>query len=158
MLVTELIERWRKSFRLAVASIVVLMPLYLGLSALFAKPGRVAVFAAHGVALYEGRSMAGAVIFLHPVDEREPDFPLPQATVSADDSYVVGTYGRDDGAPAGEYRVTVQWFAKLTNPENDDGRLPPNLLPQQYARADTSGLSVRIEEGDNTLPALELRR
>ncbi len=58
----------------------------------------------------------------------------------------------------GDYRVTVQWFAKVDNPEKDDGVMPRNQLPAKYARAETSGLSVHIQEGENKIPTILLAR
>ena len=46
-----------------------------------------------------------------------------------------GTYTRDDGAPAGEYNVTAQWFTRIADPEIDDSATPRNQLPARYANS-----------------------
>ncbi len=73
--------------------------------------------------------------------------------VQEDGTFAVGTYGKDDGAPAGEYRVTVQCFNKVRGQD-----MPANVLPARYAAPDTSGLTVRIQEGDNQLSPIQLTR
>jgi hypothetical protein len=40
----------------------------------------------------------------------------------------------------------------------DTGRLPENVLPAKYARAETSDLTVRIQAEKNEIPALQLGR
>src|SRR5262249_31591074 len=68
----------------------------------------------------------------------------------------LGTYGKEDGAPPGEYRVTVQWFSRRDR--KDARRLPDNVLPAKHARAETSDLAMRIQAEKNELPALRLTR
>jgi hypothetical protein len=118
----------------------------------------VRVYPAHGQALLSGKPIPNASIQLDPVWTKDPGFPRPRATVQDDGSFVVGTYGRDDGAPAGEYRVAVQWLVKADKAEVEGGALPRNVLPPKYGKFDTSGLTVMIEERENTLPALQLKR
>jgi hypothetical protein len=36
--------------------------------------------------------------------------------------------------------------------------LPQSILPPKYGKFETSGLTVQIHEGENSLPALQLRR
>jgi hypothetical protein len=155
----NLVQRWTKPLSVAAASVAGMAALYLFVSGgASGQARRVAVFPAQGLASYEGKPLASASIFLHPIGVKEPVFPLPRATANADGSYVIGTYGRDDGAPAGEYQITVQWFAKVNDPEKNDSIVPRNQAPARYARAETSGLSALIQEGDNKIPALQLRR
>jgi hypothetical protein len=122
-------------------------------SGLFGDPARARVYPAQGKAVCEGKPLANAAIFLHPVRAQSLDVPRPRAVVREDGTFVLGTYRPDDGAPAGEYRVTVQWLRKA------DGRAAPaNMLPARYAAPESSGLTVRIQEGDNQLPPIQLTR
>jgi hypothetical protein len=120
-------------------------------SRLFSDSGRVPVHPARGEARFEGRPMADATIFLHPVGVKNPAHPRPRAVVGPDGTFVLGTYRKDDGAPAGEYHVTVQWFAKAAPHD-----VPRNVLPPRYAGPETSGLTVRIQGGKNQLPPIQL--
>jgi hypothetical protein len=144
---------------LAAAGAAAVLLLYLGFPGfLFGTSGRVPVHPARGQAYFAGKPMANAAIFLEPVDAKGPEFPRPRGTVQGDGSFVLGTYGKEDGAPAGEYRVALQWHRKQTRAEQDDGRPLVSLLPRRYGRAQTSGLTVQIQEGENQLPAIRLRR
>jgi len=120
------------------------------------KPARVPVIPAQGKADFEGKPIPEAAIFLHPVGAKTPPFPRPRAVVRSDGTFVVGTYTKDDGAPPGEYKVTVQWFQRIGTAGND--LLPINLLPPSYGNAETSDLSVRIQEGETATLVLQLKR
>ncbi len=115
--------------------------------------GRARVYRAGGKADFEGKPMAKATIILHPVEARTVPFPLPCATVQEDGTFILGTYRKGDGAPEGEYKVTVQWV--VATPRN---RFPTNVLPSQYSDAKTSDLTVRIKSGSNTLPPFQFTR
>jgi hypothetical protein len=90
----------------------------------------------------------GAFVVLHPLS------PLitthPQATVRADGSFEVSTYAEGDGAPAGDYLVSVVWHKAGLK----DGKpvLCGNHLPARYSEPETSGWSVTVVPGVNELP------
>jgi hypothetical protein len=122
-------------------------------SSLFGSSDQIHVYPAQGKVVWEGKPLAKASIFLHPVEAKSLHVPRPRAVAREDGTFVLGTYRQDDGAPAGEYRVTVQWFNKA------NGRaVPANGLPARYAAPQSSGLTVRIQEGANQLPPLQLTR
>ena len=103
--------------------------------------------------------MPGALIVLEPVWTNEPVFPRPRGVVNDDGSFVLGTYKKEDGAPAGEYRVSVQWLVKKSKKEEvEGGALPVNVLPSRYSKSETSGLTAVIQQGDNDIPTLQLNR
>jgi hypothetical protein len=116
--------------------------------------GRVHVHPVQGQVLFEGKPAPHAHVVLHPVHANDKT-PPPQAKVGADGSFSVGTYQAGDGAPAGEYVVTVQWL--LTSAQNPDAPAS-NRLPVRYSQASTSGLRVQVREGENQLPPLELKK
>jgi hypothetical protein len=66
------------------------------------------------------------------------------AIVDADGAFVLSSYVADDGAPAGEYVVTV------TGPAS-------SKLPEKYAKPTTSDLRVKVQAGKNDI-ILELKR
>jgi tetratricopeptide (TPR) repeat protein len=145
---------WRKPATIAAGAAAVLLLFLVGFRGqLFGKSGRLRVHPARGNALWEGKPMANATLFLHPVGVKSPSFPRPRAVVAADGTFVLGTYRKDDGAPAGEYKVTVQWF----EPGNDRAG-PTNRLPARYAHPETAGLTVRIDKGENQIPTIQLTR
>ncbi len=96
---------------------------------------------------------AGAQLVFHPVAGELPDHAVPRATVQDDGSFVVSTFRSDDGAPEGEYVVTIQWF-RLSK----DGAPGPNVLPRRYAAPASSPLQVAISPGSNQLPSFTICR
>jgi tetratricopeptide (TPR) repeat protein len=146
------LETWKRPLTIgaglaaAVLLVVVLGPKLFG-------SGRVRVYRTQGKAAFEGKPMARATIILHPVGEPKAHFPLPCATVQADGTFVLGTYRKGDGVPAGEYKATVQWVVEVPG-----SPAPMNVVPAQYSEAKTSDLTVRIKSGTNTLPPWEFTR
>jgi hypothetical protein len=147
-----LLEKWRRPLTVAagIALPVVILLIVVG-SVKSRHAGRVRVYPAQGRASLDGKPIPNASLFLHPIGANSPQVPRPRAVVREDGTFALGTYRKDDGAPAGDYKVTVQWFGA-----SSPGGMPRNQLPPRYANADTSGLTVRIKEGENHLPALEL--
>jgi hypothetical protein len=113
------------------------------------------VFPVTGQVLLNGQPARHVFVVFHPVGADEAEGIRPRAHAKEDGTFQVTTYGRDDGAPAGEYALTVELFRAPT--ANDD-RPPTNILPGRYANPKTSGLSVRVDEGPNELPPLRLAR
>lgn len=109
-----------------------------------------------GTITFEGQPIPGAFLVLHPQDEAASGNPTATAHVQSDGTFAVSTYDSGDGAPAGDYVVTVQWSKLLKfNGEVAPG---PNILPQKYSNPATSGVIVHVAEGDNTLAPITLRR
>jgi hypothetical protein len=96
---------------------------------------------------------AGAQVVFHPVVGELPDQAVPRAVVRDDGSFALSTFGTDDGAPTGEYIVTIQWFRV-----GKDGSPGPNVLPRRYAFADSSPFRVAVAEGRNELTRFEVSR
>jgi hypothetical protein len=111
------------------------------------------VHPAAGVARTGKTPLVGAQIRLHPRGMTLPDDAVPTATVQADGTFTLTTFTKGDGAPAGEYVATVQWFRVAK-----DGSVGGNSLPKRYASPTTSPLTVTIREGANTLPPFTFHR
>jgi tetratricopeptide (TPR) repeat protein len=146
------LETWKRPLAITAGlAAAVLLLVVLG-TKLFGN-GRMRVYRAQGKADFEGKPMAKATLILHPVGERTIHFPLPCATVKEDGTFALGTYGKGDGAPAGEYKVTVQWVVAAPG-----SNIPVNVLPEKYSDAKTSDLTVRIKTGTNTLPPIQFTK
>jgi hypothetical protein len=64
-----------------------------------------------------------------------------------------------DGAPEGQYRVSVVWYLASTPRravEGDETNVR-NYLPEVYAHAETTPLRATISRGKNNLPTFELK-
>ena len=66
--------------------------------------------------------------------------------VEADGSFKLSTYAGFDGAPLGEYQVTVTL-----------GKSSVKNLPAKYAKTATSGLTATIQAGKNEI-VIELKK
>jgi hypothetical protein len=106
------------------------------------------------VVLPGGKPIEHATVVLHPVEDTGPDVVKPRGKVGPDGTFTLTTYEGQDGAPAGEYRVTVELW--LTSGKGDEG--PTSRLPARYACPETSGLTATIASAPTDLKPIELRR
>jgi predicted small lipoprotein YifL len=103
-----------------------------------------------------GQPVAGADLWFFESDGRAPGMARPYATTDADGRFRLSTYGMNDGAPAGEYRVAVSWKGPLRGIPPDQRDAMPELLPPRFSDASTSGIRVQIEPEENTLAPIDL--
>ena len=117
--------------------------------------GRLAVYPVLGTIQFRGQPISGAFLSLHPKNSAEPGAPSPRAMVAADGSFALSTYDGNDGAPEGEYVLTVQWY----KPVRQGGELVggPNVLPKKYASPTTSDVPIKVAAGENRLQPIQLR-
>ena len=119
-----------------------------------AKPQRATVFPAKGTITLKGQPAHGAIISLHPKTPLPNGAPAPRANVDKDGSFAISTYDSGDGAPEGEYVLTVVWNKLIKNGE--DVRIGPNVIPPKYGSPNSSDLAVKIAPGENAIPAIQL--
>jgi hypothetical protein len=108
-----------------------------------------------GRVLVNGEPPERALVVLHPVGGAAGAI-RPHAEVGPDGRFTVSTYATNDGAPPGEYLVTVEWW-RHSGRSGDDSP-PTNRLPPRYAVPQTSGLHARVGNGPTDLPTFELSR
>lgn len=114
---------------------------------------RVPTFPVSGTITFQGKPIPGAFVALHPKATQE-NVPSPRASVAADGSLKVSTYDGGDGAPEGEYVVTVEWYKPIKN--GADVVAGPNVIPKKYASPQTSDITIRVATQPNTLPPIKL--
>ena len=119
-----------------------------------AKPDRIAVHPAAGTITVKGQPAPGAFVTLHPKSSPGENVPTPRASVDKDGSFKVSTFDGGDGAPEGEYVVTVRWYKLVKT--GGDTVAGPNVIPPKYTRPESSDLTVRIAAGENKLPPIKL--
>jgi|SRR6516162_1280462 hypothetical protein len=111
------------------------------------------VYPVKGQVNFEGRPLPSAFVVFHPLGGPDVDSIRPVGQGDRAGSFNLTTYTRHDGAPAGEYAVTVEF-----RPPPLDGDAPhDDILPARYAKPESSGLRVQVIEGDNELPPFELK-
>jgi hypothetical protein len=114
--------------------------------------GRPPVYPVQGQVRWKKQIPEGAHVVFHPVGKTGTDVVRPAGLVDRDGKFVLTTYAAGDGAPAGDYDVTVEWWV---SPGRD---LPAvNKLPAAYARAESSRMQVKVVPGTNELQPFELK-
>lgn len=111
------------------------------------NPVRGAVLAA------SGQPAAGANLAFHVRGGDPAATLLPQATTGADGSFVLTSQTAGDGAPEGEYSVTIVWPAMTA--EGD--RSGPDRLNGRFGNPRTTPFHVSVKPGDNALEPFRLK-
>jgi hypothetical protein len=119
-------------------------------------PNRLPVFPAKGQIAFKGKPANGAFVVLHPKNAVGDNAVRPRAQVQEDGTFLLSTYDANDGAPVGEYKVTVE-LHNFVKSKNGDISRGPNVLPKQYGLPKTSPITVQIAGGENQLPPIVLK-
>jgi hypothetical protein len=101
---------------------------------------------------------AGATVVLHKVGgDPKAAGTKPMGRVDDAGTVRISTFARDDGAPAGEYAVTVTWHEKAVSTAEQIETLGRDRFGGKYSKPDAPKapkLTVRAEP--NKLPPLQL--
>lgn len=125
---------------------------------------RVATYKVSGKVMYKGLPIENAHVTFHPRAEQGPG---AFGQTNAEGEFTLRTYEDGDGAPAGDYLVTVQKNEAPPAPSKTGDELfrqmeqqaqsgqppeapnePKSLLPEKYSRPQSSGLSKTVTAGD----------
>ena len=79
----------------------------------------------------------------------------PVGQVDKNGYFTLTSYANGDGAPEGEYQVTVVWY--LATRTSGDDTIARNYLPEKYSRAQSSQLRVNVPKGGAELQPFELK-
>ena len=110
-----------------------------------------------GTVLLDGKPFARATVIFQPAapQGKSPEDPASASRVAETDDqgrFALSTYQADDGAPAGEYVVTVN-SAPPASVEDTDGNPPtaprPTARLAKYAVPSTSPLKYTVKDGEN---------
>lgn len=112
--------------------------------------GKPTAYPVKGTVLVKGKPADGALIVLHPTSG---DTHRPLGYVEADGSFKLTTYAEGDGAPAGTYKVTVEWRPKKKSSMEADG---PDRLNGRYADAKNSKIEVTVNKSETTLDPIKI--
>ncbi|WP_165247105.1 hypothetical protein [Paludisphaera soli] len=120
-------------------------------------PG-VPVFPVKGKVTFEGEPAAGAFVVFNPKTPPKAgaEAYTPRATVQADGSFSLTSATEGDGAPAGDYAVTVQWTKPVK--QGNDLVAGPNVIPKAYTTPATTPLQVTVKDSDNALEPFAITR
>lgn len=117
---------------------------------------RLKVYPVRGKIAFEGQPIRGGFVVAHPKNLSQPSDVRATAQIQQDGSFELTTYDAGDGAPAGEYVLTVEWTP--VHQVGGDYVRTQNVLPPKYSQPTTSDLVIQVAEGTADLPPLNLRR
>lgn len=112
--------------------------------------GRPRVYPVTGRLTVKGKPADGAVVRLYPAGGGPH---MPAGVVQPDGSFALTTFDPGDGAPAGEYKVTVTWRPAKKSTMDPDG---PDKLAGKYADPAGSKLAATVALGPTDLPPIAL--
>jgi len=118
---------------------------------------RTKVYPVSGSVSHAGAPAAGAKIVFYIDDRQDPRTPFPSAVTQDDGTFRLTSYEEGDGAPAGTYRVTVQWFDPIPPGVHKESYSPVDRLRDKYATPDKSNIKVTVAEGENQMTPFELK-
>lgn len=111
------------------------------------------IFAVQGTLTVDGQPAANASVAFHPAAPANNRLVCPVAITNRDGSYQLSTAARGEGAPAGEYIVTVIW----PNPDEPFDECEcldfkrHDLFRGQYADPKTSTLRAFVQPQRNVI-------
>ena len=112
------------------------------------------VYPVVGHVTFENEWPLGTSVVLHPL--ANDSSIRPQGVVDALGNFRVTTFRDGDGAPPGEYIVTLVWHKFVI--DGEDYKPGPNVLPPMYAEPATSPLIVEVAEKSNEFKPFNLSR
>lgn len=120
---------------------------------------RKGVVPVQGTILVDGKAAAGAVVSFHPLGDPNPNALPSHACVADDGTYSLTTYVTADGAPEGEYVVTVYWAETSKTPRTEEEEscdLPPDRLKKRFATKEASVLRAKVDGKPTVFAAVDL--
>jgi hypothetical protein len=123
------------------------------------KPDFHKVYPVKGKILVDGLPAAECLIYLNRTfDDDHPRRVTPYALTDADGEFQITSYVKGDGAPEGEYVVTVEWRERSGLLKNNFEGI--DRLGGAYAKAEGNkarpGFVIRVGRGPQELPPFEL--
>ena len=121
------------------------------------KP-KLPVFPVSGRILVDGVAPVRAEIRMKPKIPFEDPMKRsvePYAFVQEDGTFEIGTYSCDDGAPAGEYTLTMVW--PIITVEGGEDVIGADRLRGRFSNPESSIATFEVEESENEIPLIELK-
>lgn len=116
--------------------------------------GKLATYSVTGTVKVDSKPTEGAMVIFCPIDGSEELLKLrPFGITGPDGKYQVTTFDQADGAPAGNYKLIIQWPARTGGDQGIGSG--PDRLRGRYMNLERSQLTAKVE-GAIELPAFEL--
>ena len=120
-------------------------------------PEKISTTPVDGIVTLKGLPAAEVSISLHHSEGKV----APRGISDKDGKFSIATYGKDDGAPAGKYKVTA---AKNMTKEISPGVLAPpppggfkSDIPTKYESVNTTDILVEIKAGEKNSLKIDLK-
>jgi hypothetical protein len=98
-----------------------------------------------GTVLLDGAPVTGAQVVFYALSGKQKTY-TGDALTDSDGSFSISTYQANDGAPVGEYAITVVVREPFFDAAGNPG---PNRLPAKYATAEATPLHAQVKGGAN---------
>lgn len=111
-----------------------------------------------GKVIYQDKPLAGALVTFHPKGQKDVH-TVPSTGMTKEDGTFALTTGKKDGAPAGEYLVTII-CTKMPDSKkglSTGGVDSEDILQGAYAIRDASKITVTVANGKNQLEPFNLK-
>jgi hypothetical protein len=108
--------------------------------------------------LVDGQPAADARVVFYSTAPAGPDLktPTPAGTTDANGEFRLESFEAGDGAPIGEYTVTIVW--PETPPPNFRGIFEAkDRLGGRYTSPESSKLTAKVEKGGGEIPPFALK-
>lgn len=124
--------------------------------------GRLPTYPVEGQVIINGQPASGCTVTLVPSDPQLARQMMPGGTTDSSGNFQLTTYETGDGAPAGQYGVTLQWEATDWPGKEAESRMDPappigpDRLMGRFSSVAKSGIEVTVEEAPNRLTPFRL--
>ena len=109
-----------------------------------------------GKILVAGKAAVGAQVVLYEKDQTGKTAYRPHGTVGADGNFHLTTFATNDGAPDGEYALTVIWPSPPVKGQGEDEE-GPDRFAKRYADYRRPAARVKITSETSEIAPLELK-
>jgi hypothetical protein len=105
-----------------------------------------------------GKPISGAMVVFHAKTTGD-QMVSPSGTTDGTGKFRLTSNKEFDGAPAGEYAVTITWFKPVTagNKVREGDGVVRNFLPAYLANPQTSGLVASVQKDLSQAKSFDLR-
>jgi hypothetical protein len=136
--------------------------LAIALTALISGCGKsTKYYPVQGKVTFRGAPASGALVYFHLKGNTNPNLALPYAKVLEDGTFKVVMATGEEGAPAGDYDVTMYWpdtSAAGGDKEKGGSRdNPPDKFAGKYLKAGPNTPAVTVKPEKNELTPFDLK-
>ena len=124
--------------------------------------GPIPVHPVRGTVMVKGKPAADVLVTFHP--SGSPSRPgevtsSPTGKTHAEGKYQLHTYLGTDGAPAGQYAVSLTFAGSAESRDimSKNQTIAITKIPAKYSDPRKSGLTATVKEGDNAIDPFEIK-